>query len=472
MTNLSHLDDAFSAAGMGPRSGLYPHIDAGDAFISSAQDSVSFGAGDEIWGGLGYAQDRLGGRSHQEASRTYSDRVRRARARLAASREAQPLAAMAGSFAGAAPWMLVPGLGGARAASALGRAIPAIGGLSRAAAGRGFGALAAQAALTAPQSAVMSGLYGFNSGEGDNRLANVLPAAASGAVLGAAFPAIGQGLQSRNIATRAAASVPLAGFAGMVGAAANPDDPMAGALATAGAAFAGGTAGAPLVRSAFRRWDHNANAAPGAPRLTEHTLYTADRAAGIAGTQPRSMQARIDNAQPGQRLVDVADPVRMRPGPFMAEYTAATSPRARTAAMQRAASNVLSGVGAAGGAGHGNVLGALSAAGRRLASRHGPRPSLSSRDNRDLAATLRDSPDGPRARELMRILRRFDSARRHRGGDNTYLESLFAAPTGGSVGHGGGFDLFGYDSGAMYDEADTMTQQERLDEIDRLMQGL
>jgi hypothetical protein len=72
----------------------------------------------------------------------------------------------------------------------------------------------------------------------------------------------------------------------------------------------------------------------------------------------------------------------------------------------------------------------------------------------------------------MRILRRFDSARRHRGGDNTYLESLFAAPTGGSVGHGGGFDLFGYDSGAMYDEADTMTQQERLDEIDRLMQGL
>ncbi len=100
-------------------------VSPSQAFWSNAGDILTVGAGDEIVGGLeGFRAALSGG----DFALAYRRRVDEARNRLQAAREQHPIESMAGSFLGAAPWMLVGArTGGVGAAPAL-RAAGAVGG--------------------------------------------------------------------------------------------------------------------------------------------------------------------------------------------------------------------------------------------------------------------------------------------------------------------------------------------------------
>ena len=184
------------------------------SFGYGAADTASFGFGDEMVGALAGAGAALSGGDYSLA---YRRRVDEARVRLDEARRLHPISTMAGQFAGAAPAMLIPGLGeanaarvaatGARAGLATrlaqgagrvlsGEALPYGRQLLGWAAGRGPVATLAQAGRGLIAGGLYGGVYGAGEADGDlaTRAGGALQTGAIGAGFGAVSPLLFQGL--------------------------------------------------------------------------------------------------------------------------------------------------------------------------------------------------------------------------------------------------------------------------------------
>ena len=179
-----------------------PAMGALKAGAIGASQGVTFGFGDEIYGGVAGAYDAL--TSNKTFSQAYDDRRDAARAALDKAREDQPFAAYGGEIVGG---VALP-LGGARMAANALRAAPGatavanvaskVPGVSRGARAmsnalnatgrleRGAG-LGARMAAGAKEGAAWGGLYGYGSGEGS--VEDRLGSAAGGAIMGGGFGA-------------------------------------------------------------------------------------------------------------------------------------------------------------------------------------------------------------------------------------------------------------------------------------------
>lgn len=186
-----------------------PTTDEIGAFGSGAADAITLGFGDEAEGAIAGVGAALTGHDYGEA---YRRRVQEARDRLERARSEHPIYTGAGSLAGAAATLVVPGLGetaagrlglsgvanGARflgAAMRGERLVPWANSIGRMAAGGGPGAVIAQGLRGASTGALWGGAYGFGAGDGDlaERGQNALATAGMGAALGAVSPFAFQG---------------------------------------------------------------------------------------------------------------------------------------------------------------------------------------------------------------------------------------------------------------------------------------
>lgn len=329
----AHLDLREQAA---PMSWHMPTGDEARAFGYGAADAASLGFGDEGAGAIAGIGAVLGGGDYALA---YRQRVDAARARLEEARRLHPISTMAGTFAGAAATMVVPGAGefaasrlglqGAARAANLARGVmagerlvPFGSTLGRMASGGGGGAVLAQGIRGLETGAMFGGVYGAGAANEGNRLEGAIGGAILGGGLGAVSPIAFQGLahggQWYSPAIRSATGAAIGGASSMFTGA----DPGQSAMIGAGVGLGGrpvlAAVGGPILAGIRRAWRNPTEAfgpgransvIPGAPPIPGG----GEPAAAGAGAPPpdRNAVRRMTDALHRQRTsVDELDALR------------------------------------------------------------------------------------------------------------------------------------------------------------------
>lgn len=316
-----------------------------DSALYNAADSATISLGDEIAGGIAGAGAVLGGGDYALA---YRQRVDAARQRLEAARAAHPIASMAGSLAGAAPLMLIPGAGAANAARAAatgarmglaaraaqgagrvisGEALPFGRQLMNLSRGTGLPAISMQSVQGLRQGAVYGAVYGAGAANEGDRAAGAGQGALLGAALGGLTPPIFQGLAKGGANDRFAAALGnaavRAGAGGAAGAGAGlylGEDPIQyaqyGALGgIAGRPILSRTAG-PVLAGLRRAWDNPRAAFGGGAGMSLGLPIGADDAVSAATASPNAVSSGGGRGLPPWRndiLERTAPPERPSP---------------------------------------------------------------------------------------------------------------------------------------------------------------